>query len=129
MTLEEARKYFEGDRFATYKTGIVIDSIGDGCSECSFEITPDDVAAHGSVMGGAVFTLADFAFAVAANSGGVFTVTLNSSISFVSMPKDKKLIAKCTCIKDGKKACFYETRVSDGLGNIVAIVTSNGIHI
>lgn len=129
MTLEQAREFFKADRFATYKTGIVIDEIGENYSKCSFDITPDDVAAHGSVMGGAIFTLADFAFAVAANSGGQLTVTVNSNINFISMPKDKKLIAECNCLKNGKRACFFEVVITDGQGNLVANVTSNGIHI
>ena len=129
MTLEEAREFFKKDRFATYKTGIEIDEIGEKYSKCSFEITPDDVAAHGSVMGGAIFTLADFAFAVAANSCGRLTVTVSSNINFISMPKHNKLTGECKCLKDGKRACFYEVKITDGLGNLVAEVTSNGLHI
>ena len=66
--LEEARAFFAGDRFAT-ENGAVIDEIGEHYAICSMEITPHHLNAAGRVMGGAVFMLADFAFAVASNFG------------------------------------------------------------
>ncbi len=129
MNLKETREFFAADRFATYKTGITIDEVGEGCAVCSFEITDDDVAAHGSVMGGAIFTLADFTFAVSTNAPGQLTVTVSSTINYIGMPKDKRLVAVSKCLKSGKKACFYEITVSDGAGNLVATVLTNGIRI
>ncbi len=129
MTLEEARDYFANDRFASYKTGIIIEEIGENYARCSFETTPDDMAAHGSVMGGAVFTLADFTFAVATNTREQLTVTTSSTINFISMTKDKKLVAETRCLKNGRKACFFEITVKDGTGKLIATVLSNGIHL
>lgn len=129
MTLEQAKEFFAADRFATYKTGITIDEVGENYAKCSFTATGDDVAAHGGVMGGAIFTLADFTFAVATNTRECLTVTTSSTINFVSMPKDKKLIGESRCLKNGKRACFFEITVTDGAGNLVATVLSNGIHI
>ena len=129
MTVEQARDFFAKDRFATFKTGITIDEVGENYAKCSFTVTPDDVAAHGSVMGGAVFTLADFCFAVATNTPELLTVTTSSTINFISMPKDDRLIAESKCLKNGKKACFFEICVTDGAGNLVAQVLTNGIHL
>lgn len=129
MTLEETREFFAKDRFATYKTGITIDEVGKDYAKCSFTVTPDDVAAHGSVMGGAIFTLADFCFAVSTNTKEQLTVTTGSTINYISMPKDDKLIAESKCLKNGKKACFFEISVKDGAGNLVAEVMTNGIHL
>ena len=129
MTLEETREFFAADRFATYKTGITIDEIGENYAKCSFVATENDVAAHGGVMGGAIFTLADFTFAVATNTKENLTVTTSSTINFVSMPKDKKLIGESRCLKNGRKACFFEITITDGAGNLVATVLSNGVHL
>ena len=129
MTLEEARDFFAADRFATYKTGITIDEIGENYAKCSFFATENDVAAHGGVMGGAIFTLADFTFAVATNSKENLTVTTSSTINFISMPKDKKLIGESRCLKNGRKACFFEITITDGAGNLVATLLSNGVHL
>lgn len=127
--LEEAREFFKADIFATQTTGIVIEEVADGYSRCSLQVEEKHMAAHHHVMGGALFTMADFAFAVAANPLGQTTVTATSNISFVSMPKDDRLVAECRQIKDGRRACYYETRITDGLGNVVAVVTAMGMHM
>ena len=129
MTLEEAREFFAADRFATYKTGITIDEIGRDYAKCSFTATENDVAAHGGVMGGAIFTLADFTFAVATNTREQLTVTTSSTVNFIRMPKDMKLTGEARCLKNGKRACFFEITITDGAGNLVATVLSNGIHL
>ena len=91
MTLEEARAFFRGDRFAVEQAGITIEEIGEYYARCSMPVTPLHKNAAGAVMGGAIFTLADFAFAVAANVGGVLTVTTTASVSFVGTCKGEVL--------------------------------------
>ena len=83
MTLDEARAFFREDRFATELAGITIEDVREQSVRCVMPITPGHRNAAGAVMGGAIFTLADFAFAVAANVGGVLTVTTTASVSFV----------------------------------------------
>ncbi len=129
MTLEEARGYFADDIYAMSTTGIEIDDIGENWAQCSLSIEKRHMAVGDHVMGGAIYTLADFAFAVASNSGDQITFTTTSSITYLSQPKDMKLIARCQCIRDGRKTCYYETKITDGLGNMVACITSNGMHI
>ena len=127
-TLEEVRKIFEGDRFAT-ENGAVIDEIGDHSAVCSLVITDSHRNAMGAVMGGTYFMLADFAFAVAANWEKMGCVSLRSDISFLGAAKGEKLIAKATCVKDGKNTVCYRVDVTDELGNLTAIVTATGYHV
>ena len=127
-TLEEVRKIFEGDRFAT-ENGAVIDEVGDRSATCSLLITDSHRNAMGAVMGGVYFTLADFAFAVAANWENMGCVSLHSDISFLGAAKGKKLIAKAVCVKDGKSTACYRIEVTDDLGNLTATVTTTGYHI
>ena len=127
-TLEEVRKIFEGDRFAT-ENGAVIDEVGDRSATCSLLITDSHRNAMGAVMGGVYFTLADFAFAVAANWENMGCVSLHSDISFLGAAKGKKLIAKAVCVKDGKSTACYRIDVTDDLGNLTATVTATGYHI
>lgn len=77
-------------------------------------------------MGGAIFTLADFAFAVASNWNKTASVSLSASISFLGGAKGAKLIAEAVKLKEGRKTCYYEVTVCDELGNQVAHMTSNG---
>ncbi|MBQ8577832.1 MAG: PaaI family thioesterase [Clostridia bacterium] len=129
MTLEEAREFFKHDIFATEQAEITIEAVGENYAKCEMPVKPMHKNAAGAVMGGALFTLADFAFAVAGNSGGMLTVTVSSNISFVGTCKGDVLYAETRLIKDGKRSCFYEIPITDNLGNLVAVVSSNGMHL
>jgi len=127
-TLEEVRKIFEGDRFAT-ENGAVIEEIGDHSAVCSLTITDSHRNAMGAVMGGTYFMLADFAFAVAANWEKMGCVSLHSDISFLSAARGERLIARAVCIKDGKSTACYRVDVTDDLGHLIATVTTTGYHV
>jgi len=79
-------------------------------------------------MGGAIFTLGDFASAVAANGylaeGNV--ISLHSDITFLSVAKGNKLLAEATCVKHGRTATLYTVKITDELGAEVAYVSMNG---
>lgn len=126
--LEEVRKIFEGDRFAT-ENGAVIEEIGNHSATCSLVITNSHRNAMGAVMGGTYFMLADFAFAVAANWGKMGCVSLHSDISFLGAAKGERLIARAVCVKDGRKTSCYRVDVTDELGNLTATVTTTGYYV
>lgn len=127
-SLEEVKKIFEGDRFAT-ENGAVIEEIGDHSATCSLVITNSHRNAMGAVMGGTYFMLADFAFAVAANWKKMGCVSLHSDITFLGSAKGKKLTAKAVCVKNGKSTSCYRVDVTDDLGNLTATVTVTGYLI
>ena len=127
-TLEDVRKTFESDRFAT-ENGAIIEEIGSRSAICSLIITASHRNAMGAVMGGVYFMLADFAFAVAANWEKMGCVSLRSDVSFLGAAKGKKLIAKAVCIKNGKATSCYRVDVTDELGNLAATVTTTGYHV
>ena len=127
-SLNEVRKIFEGDRFAT-QNGAVIEEIGHKSATCSLIITDSHRNAMGAVMGGAYFTLADFAFAVASNWEDMGCVSIHSDISFLGAAKGERLIARATCVKDGRSTACYRVDVTDDLGNLTATVTITGYHI
>ena len=124
-TIEEAREYFTGDRFAM-TNGIRIDELSaDGCV-CSLTIDEHHRNARGGVMGGAIFTLADFAFAVASNNDKKGTVSLHSSIEYLSGAKGDRLLATAKCVKSGRTTCVYEVTVTDDAGRTVALYIGTG---
>ena len=128
--LERVRKFFEGDVYATSATGIVIDEIGDKWARCTLKLDSRHKNAANQVMGGVMFTLADFTFAVAANRGhDAVTVTTSSNISFLGTVKGDTLIAETRLLKDGRRSCFYEVDVKDDKGNLVAVVSTVGTHV
>lgn len=127
-TLEEVRRLFAGDRFAT-ENGAVIDEIGHRSAVCSLHITDSHRNAMGAVMGGVYFMLADFAFAVAANWENMGCVSLRADISFLGAAKGETLTAKAVCVKDGKTTACYRVDMTDSLGNLAATVTVTGYHV
>lgn len=124
-SMKEVKDFFNNDKFAT-DNGMVIEEYGQHYAKCSFEIGPVHKNAVGGVMGGALFTLADFAFAVASNWEKPDTVSLNSNISFNGVAKGSKVIASARCVKDGRSTCCYIVEVKDDLDNLVATVVING---
>lgn len=128
-TLEEVRKIFEGDVYATETTGIVIEEIGPCYAKCSLKVEGKHKNAMGSAMGGAIYTLADFTFAVASNIETMNTVTAESNISFISAAKGEMLYSTAHSIKDGRSLAFYEVDITDELGTLVAKVTFTGAKV
>ncbi len=125
MDIEKVREFFKNDHFAS-ETGIEIEWAEEGKALCSMELKEKHYNAGGTVQGGAIFTLGDFAFAVAANISGQLTVSLNNSISFISVTKGKKLLAEANQLSDSKRISVYEVIITDELGNNVAHMVVNG---
>lgn len=123
--LEQIQKVFANDRFAT-DNGAVIDEVDDGYAKCSLEIQPHHLNAGGTVMGGAIFTLADFTFAVASNWNKPLNVSTTSQITYLGTAKGTRLVAEARKVKEGRSTCYYLVDVSDDLGNPVAHVTASG---
>ena len=126
--IEEARAYFEGDKFAT-ENGMTLDEIGESSSVCSMTLTGRHKNANGGIMGGAIFTLADFAFAVAVNNVHRPTVAQQVSINYLSAPRGTRLIARAHQRKDGRTTCVYIVDVTDDTGRDVAQFVGTGYKL
>ena len=128
QSIEEARAYFERDRFAT-ENGIVLEELSLGGAVCSLVLTGRHRNAEGGVMGGAIFTLIDLAFAAAASNVHKPTVAQQVSMNFLSAARGNQLTAKASCRKDGKTSCVYQVDVSDDLGRDVAQAVVTGFKL
>lgn len=124
-TFQKVSERFQDDHFATH-VGCRIEKVEDGYAVCSMKLDETHLNAAGTVMGGAIFTIADFTFAVAANWNRPLTVSQSSSISFLGVAKGTRLLAEARLVKDGRKIAYYSVDVIDDCGNIVAIATING---
>jgi acyl-CoA thioesterase len=134
IDLEQVRNYFKNDRFAT-GNGIVIDSAAEDCVVCGMELRPEHRNAAGGVQGGAIFTLADLAFAVHCNlamvcgEGARLTVGQSCSISFLKSTKGSRLTATSTRISKGRSVSVYRIRIEDDLGAEIAEMLANGFTL
>ncbi len=127
--LESAREFFAKDLYASEATGIVIEEVGDFYARCSLRLEDKHKNAVGAVMGGVMYTLADYCFAISTNRNGDITVTTSSTINYLSSPKGNILYGESKLLKNGRTTCFYEIKITDDLGNDVAVVVTTGNHI
>ena len=123
-TLEEIEAVFANDRFATEAAGCRVVSGEHGRAVCSMELADVHRNAMGNVMGGAIFTLADFALAICCNIGEEPTVSVDSSISFFRSTQGAVLTATAVCDKPGRHLGFYTVTVEDDLGKQIAKMTA-----
>ena len=122
--IEEVRELFGNDRFATEACGCRVLEASRGHAVCAFDIAPIHLNAMGNVMGGAIFTLADFALAIACNIGEDPTVAVNNTIEYLNSTKGSTLIATCEADKSGRSLGFYTIEVKDDLETPVAKMTA-----
>ncbi|HSO25040.1 MAG TPA: hotdog fold thioesterase [Methanobacteriaceae archaeon] len=118
--MEKIKKYFKNDRFAEW-TCIEILEIREGWSQVKMNITEDHLNGVGIVHGGAIFTLADMAFAAAANSHGNVSVAINASISYMKAGKGEWLLAEAQEVSRNPRLSSYTVRVTDDEDDLVAI--------
>ena len=126
--IEKVRELFAGDHFATEACGCRVVEAERGHAVCEFDIADIHRNAMGNVMGGAIFTLADFAMAVASNIGEEPTVGVSNSIQFFSSTHGSKLIATCHAEKSGRALAFYTVDITDDLGVPIAKMTATGFR-
>ena len=78
MTIQE---FLQGDKFALL-AGVELLETASGYAKARMEIKPEHLNGGGVCQGGAIFTLADLAFAAATNSHARLTLSITSSINF-----------------------------------------------
>ncbi len=101
--------------------GMELLEVRPGYSLMSMVVREDMVNFHGIPHGGAIFSLADSAFAAASNSHGQTSVALNIEISYVRMVvPGTKLIAEATEEYLGKRTALYHITVTTDEGDLVA---------
>jgi len=125
---EEAREYFKGDRYATI-SGAYIEELTLDRSVCSLILNDDHRNANGGIMGGVMFTLADFAFATLSNNSHMPTVAQQVSVNYLNAPKGTKLIATATFKKNGRSSCVVNVDVKDDTGRDVIQFVGTGFKL
>lgn len=125
---EEAREYFKGDKYAMI-TGIQLEELTDEYSLASLVLSDIHRNANGGIMGGAIFTLADFAFAVLSNHIHKPTVAQQVSVNYIGAPKGNKLFARAVCRKNGSRTTVINVDVTDDTGRDIAQFIGSGFKL
>ena len=90
METEAIVRCLQNDRFAA-RNDIELLEVGPGFARAKMTVHPHHWNGVGTVQGGAIFTLADFAFAAASNSHGTVAVAVNVNISFLKAGREGQL--------------------------------------
>ena len=127
---EKIKKKLESDDRYAHLTGITVLEAGPGTGKVSMELTPELRNSVGSVHGGALFTLADMAFSVAANAGQENAmISTNASISFMKGSKSGPITAQGRLLNGGKTLATFQIDIFDGEGTQVAAALISGFRL
>lgn len=118
---KKIKNFFKNDKLAAY-LGIELVDVSEGFAVSKMEIKEEHLNGINTVHGGAIFTLADFTFAVAANSHENVTVAINGNISFMKAAfKGQTLTATANEVSINPKLGTYTVNVVDDSGNLISI--------
>lgn len=106
----------------TRAMGIEYVTIARGYCQAALTLAPEMVNYQGRPHGGAIFTLADAAFAAACNSHGVPAVALNVTVSYIGVAEPgARLVAEACEVRQGRLAGFYDVTVrAADTGRVIA---------
>jgi len=92
--------------------GIQVIDVKDGYAKVSLKITKDHINFTGVTHGGAIFTLADCAFAEAANFGEKEAVAIQANINFLKPSVEGDVLtAEAVRISESRRFSLYRVTV------------------
>ncbi len=112
------------DRFAA-STGVQVVEMSDGFARAEMTVAEKHLNGAQVCQGGAIFTLADLAFAAAVNSGGVMTVGTTNNITFIRSAVEGDRLTAVARVEDHHKLPFCEIKVTNQRGELVCMVTGS----
>jgi len=118
--MDDIHAFLQRDRFARH-TGIELLEVEEGRAKARLVLQPHHLNGVGTAHGGAIFALADLAFAAASNSYGTVAVGINVSISYIKAVSEGALLAEAEETSRGSRLATYAVRVTDEAGDLAAI--------
>lgn len=111
--MDTLRKFVDKDHFARH-LGVEMLEYAHGRAKARMKIESHHLNSAGMVHGGAIFSLADFAFGGACNGHGEPAVALTVTIQFHAPARvGRRLVAEAREARQGKRAGFYAMTVTD----------------
>jgi len=121
-SLEEYREFFKGDKLAE-GLGFRLDDAHGGYAKASFTMGNQHKNAAGVLHGGVIFSLADFAFAVASNTHGQLSLGISANIFYLQAISSGTITAEATEVSRNPKLATYEVRITDQTNTLLATFT------
>ncbi len=118
--MDEVKHCFAGDQFAA-TSGVQLVELRPGFAKARLDIQPRHLNSVGIVQGGAIFTLADFAFAVACNTSGRVAVAVNMNLSCMKAIRCGTLRAEACEVSRSKHISTCTVSVTNEKDELVAL--------
>lgn len=118
--LEDVRARMRADRFAA-RCGVRLVEMKEGYARATLRLRRDHLNGVGVAQGGAIFTLADLAFAAACNSHGTVAVALDVSVTYMRGLARGVLTAQAREVFVSRKVSVCEVIVTGEDGAAVAL--------
>ncbi len=118
--MDKIREFFKKDRFAAHND-ITLLEIQPGYAKAELIISDKHLNGVDITHGGAIFTLADLAFAVASNSHGSIAVGVSATISYLKSTNKGTLTAEAREMALNPKLATYNVEVRDDSNDMVAL--------
>lgn len=119
--MENTLNFFrQNDKFARH-AGIELIAAKPGWAQVKMPIQPFHFNGAGTVHGGAIFTLADFAFAVASNSQGQLAMGINTSTTFIKAARTGTLYGEAEEISLNRRLGNYQVTITDDRQQLIAL--------
>ena len=118
--MDDAARFFADDAYAR-QAGIELIEVSPGKARVKMEVREQHMNSHRTVHGGAIFTLADTAFALASNSHGIPAAAINAHISYLTAARSGILYAEAEEFTRNPKLASYTVQVTDENGERIAI--------
>lgn len=126
-SFEKLSEMLSKDRFAQHN-GIKLVSVKEGEAVAEMLVSENHLNGVDIIQGGALFTLADYAFAAASNSRGRVAIASNASISFFKGISSGKLTAKASELNSGKTLSTFVVDITDEKGMRIALFTGTAFQ-
>lgn len=109
----------EHDHFAGH-CGIELIEVEPGAATAIMKVQPFHFNGAKTVHGGALFSLADFAFAVAVNSRGKLALAINTNMNFINPAFGGTLEARAREVSNNPRLGIYQVDIHDEKGQLIA---------
>jgi len=117
---EDIVNRMKADKFASI-CGIKLDTIAPGRAKASLRITDLHLNGVNIIQGGVLFTLADYAFAAAANSRGNVSVVTDANITFIKGVSGGTIYAEAREIACKRTLSRYTVNITSDDGELLAV--------
>jgi acyl-CoA thioesterase len=114
------KRHFENDGFAT-ANGMRLVELRPGFAKTCLAVEERHMNNVGLVHGGAIFTLAAFAFGAASRTAGQSAVGVSTNISFLKPTRSGTLYAEAAEVSRSRRLSVCTVRVTNDAGELVAL--------